>query len=324
MATAAQGQFNTISNQANTVYGQMQGQLNALQPSFQNSFNALGGLYNGQNLQQQLGFQAPIYNANNQFAQTQGAGLRGVAQANSNAIGTSLQATLAQMNAQNNGQGFLGSSTFNNNRMLQSTIGANQQAAVGQASANAQANNLTSQANLQNLSTTGGLQMADLAQRANPNALASGLGAYGQALSSPLQALSSNYQAAQAPLNFFRIAPQAWQAQNMPTVYPQINGSQIAGGAISALGTAANQYSQQQQQQAFMNQLLGSNNMNSMNNSVNQISPMFSPQSPYAATGDQSMFNMNTSLLGGTSFGAVDPYSGVSADSSAAEGLFGA
>jgi hypothetical protein len=224
------------------------------------------------------------------------------------------------MNAQNNNQGFLGSSTFNNNRMLQGTIGAQQQAAVGQATAGAQAANLMGQANLQNVGTTAGLQMQDLANRANPALLANGLGAYGQALSSPLQALSSNYQAAQAPLNFFRIGNQAWQAQNMPTVYPQINGAQIAGGALSSLGTAANQYSQQQQQNALMQQLLGqytganpfvTQNIGGVQGTSWTPTSTYTPPLATNPTTDASGYdNLALSGLNNNSFGTMDPYSG--------------
>lgn len=306
MANDAMNQFNTISGQANNVYAQQQGALNNMMPALNSSMTALGNLYNGQNLQQQLGYQAPLYAANTGYAQTQARGLGNVAQANSNAIGTSLASTLAGMNAQNNNQGFLGSSTFNNNRLLQATIPAQQQAAVGQASAQAQGQNLMSQANLSNVGTTAGLQMQNLAQMANPGTLASGIGAYGSALSSPLQQLSNSYQSAQAPLNFFRIGNQAWQQQNMPTVYPQINGAQIAGGAVSTLGSSINQYGQQQQQNALMQQLLGgAQNLPS----TNQFANYFSPTSPYGSSNSSSLFNMNTSLLGNNSFGTADPYS---------------
>lgn len=232
----AMGQYNTIAGQANNVYNQSQGALNNLQPALNTSINTLAGLFNGQNLQKQLGYQAPLYGANLAYAATQGQGLRNIASANTNAINTSLAAQLAQLQAQNNNQGFLGSSTFNNNRMLQAIIPAQQQAAVGQATAGAQAQNLLSAASLGNIGTTAGLQMQNLANMANPGLLASGMGAYGAAESSPLSQLSQNFQSAQAPLNFFRIGNQAWQQQNMPVVYPQVNGSQIAGGALTGLG----------------------------------------------------------------------------------------
>lgn len=320
--TAMNG-YNTATAQANNVFGQSQNALNQLQPAFNSSMTSLGNLYNGQNLLQQLGYQSPLYNANTAFANTQARGLQNVAGANTNAINTGLAQQLAQMNAQNNNQGFLGSSSFNNNRMLQAAIPAYQQAAVGQATANAQGQNLLSQANLGNVGTTAGLQMQNLANQANPGLLASGIGAYSSAQSTPLNQLSSNLQAAQAPLNFFRIGPQAWQAQNMPVVYPQVNAGQIAGGAISSGVGAYNQYQQQQQQNSLYQQLLGQSNMNqslmggSSASFMNQFtggngnsfsSYLPSPVTNYQSPGNSTSFMNMFSGGGNNSFGTADPY----------------
>lgn len=306
-ANSAYAQFQQLSNANQGIYNQMQGQLGSLQGAYGSSLNALGGLYNGQNLQQQLGFNAPVFGANTALAQTTGQGLRNVAGANTNAINTGLAQQLAMLNAQNARQGFLGNSSFNQNQMLASTIGAHQQAAVGQAQASAQANVLTGQAQLQNVQGTSGLQMQNLANMTNPGLITQGLNAYNQGQSAPLAQSSANYQAAQAPLNFYRIGPQSWQAQSMPTVYPQINAGQIAGSALQSGANAYGQYSALQNNNALISQLMGGSgagytSLYNPGGSTNQGYPSY-------------MGAANTNALAGyggapvTSYGGlVDPY----------------
>lgn len=251
-ANQAYTQFQNLNTAAQGANGQLQQGVNYLGGAATNSLQAIAGMYNGQNLNAQLGFAQPVYNANSNLAAITGQGLRNTAQANYNGVQTGLAATIAQMNAQNAANGFIGSSSFNNNRLASATIQAQQAGATGLAQANAQANNLGAQAQLQNLQNTQQLQAANLSGMTNFAPLAQGAAGYGQMLSAPITQGSQNFQNAQAALNFYRIAPQSFQQQNSPTVYPGVNAGQILGGAITNGSAAYGNYQ-------TLNTLLNSN-----------------------------------------------------------------
>lgn len=227
----AQGNYNALSAQQ----GNLSGAINA-------STTALGNRFNGNYLSQQQQYSSPYYQANLNNAGVQGTGLRQVAAANSSAINTGLAQALSQINAQRAAQGFLGSSTYDRNRLASSTIGARQAAAVNNAGAVAQSNNLMAGAQLGNAGDARTLQMTNLDYMSNPANLSNGMSALTSFQNSPAAALSQMYSQAQTPLNFFRIQPQATQQQNLPTVTPQINNDQIYGSLLSQLGSAGSNY----------------------------------------------------------------------------------
>lgn len=235
MANDAFSQYQNLLASGQGVQGQIQGNVNSLNPSLNQNLQQIANIYNGQALNAQLGYAAPTYAANLNLAQTTGQGYQQIAAANSNAIGTGLSSTLNQINAQNAAKGFLGGSSFNNNRLAGATIGAQQQAAVGTAQANAQAGQLMSQAQYANSLDTRQLQQQNLSAQQNGAALSSGLTNAASIYSLPSQASANIYTNAQSPLNFFKINPQSTSVQNAPTVYPTLSNGQIGGQALSSL-----------------------------------------------------------------------------------------
>lgn len=293
-ALAAYQQFQNM-NQANSyITPQLQAQLGQLNPALNSSLNTIGGAFNGQNLNQQLGFAQPVYGANLGLAQTTGQGLQNTAAANTNAINSGLAQTLAQLNSSNAANGFLGNSSFNSNRMLSATVGAQQQAAVGSAQAQAQAAQLMGTAHLQNVQNTQGLQSANLQGMMNTSLIGQGLGGYAQAMNMPQTNASNNALTAQSMLNFYKLQPQAFQFAPMPTQTPGIGTGQIIGGALGAgISAGASQYNQNQM-------------MSLLNNNTNQLNPN-AYNSAFGTTGAATMAGYGGSGL--TAFGAQpSPY----------------
>lgn len=244
----AYDQFNQLNGLAQGNYNSSLAYQSQLGNAANSATNNLSNRFNGQYLQQQQQYSNPYYQSVLNNAGVQGGGLRQVAAANSSAINTGLAQTLSQINAQRASQGFLGGSTYDQNRLASATIGARQAAAVNTATANSQANNLTAAAQLGNAGDLRSMQLSNLDYASNPNNLSSGMGALQAYQSAPANALSAAYTNAQQPLNFFRLQPQAFQQQNMPQQTPQISSDQIYGTALSQGSQAAGNY-------ALMNQL---------------------------------------------------------------------
>lgn len=239
MGTDAYNSFQSLLGMSNSITPQLNSAVASTGPGFASSLNSILGMYNGSNLRQQLGFNQPLYNANIQQAQTAGQGGINVAAANMNGINTGLAATIARLNASNQANGFFGNSTFANNRMLDATMAAHQQAATGMAQAQANYSTGVGAANLGNIQNTTGLQMTNLANSTNTSPLSGFMQSYGGALSTPTQMYAQNVAAAQSPMNFFKMPVQSFTTQNMPYQSPSINAGQIIGGAISSAGQGA-------------------------------------------------------------------------------------
>lgn len=220
--------YNSVQN----YYGGTGGYLNqlrnastALDPAMQASLQTLGNQYNGQNLALRLQNAAPV------FSQRLGA-----ARAQSASIDQAFRESMARLNAERASNGFYGGSTFDRNRLLSSTLGARSNAAA-----------LMSSAGLQNAQDERQVRDADLAFKMDPSYLYQAMNAAGNYANAPANAAAGYYSQLMQPFNFFRIGNQAFQQQNMPTISPSIGGGQIAGGAVSSIGsTIANYYAQQQ------------------------------------------------------------------------------
>lgn len=248
--------FNRLNNAGLDSYNRSLGYQNQFRPSINAGINAVNNRFNGQDLQQRVGFANPYFTSRLNQANVYGQGLHGIADANSSAINTGLSQVLAQQNAQRARQGFFGNSTFDRNRALSSTIAARQAAAIEQARASAGANDAYAGAQLGNAGDLRGLQMSDLDFRSRLDFLPASMGALSSYENGPNQALAQSYSTAMTPLNYFRIAPQAYQNQNQPMQEPMINNGQIIGGAISqgANSFAQYQYNQQLQRMYGMQQ----------------------------------------------------------------------
>lgn len=241
--------FNRLSSAGLDSYNRSLGYQSQFRPAVNAGITAVNNRYNGQDLQQRVGYANPYFTSRLNQAQTYGQGLRGIADANSSAINTGLAQVMAQQNAQRARQGFFGGSTFDRNRMLSSTIAARQAAAIDQARASAGANDAYAGAQTTNAGDLRGMQMSDLDFRSRLDFLPASMGALSSYEGAPGQGLAQSYNTAMTPLNYFRIAPQAYQNQNMPMQEPGINNAQIIGGAISQGANAYGQYQYNQQLQ---------------------------------------------------------------------------
>lgn len=279
--------FNRLSTAGNQNYGQLlnyQGQLN---PALNTSLSAFANRFNGQDLGQRVAFADPFYQARLNQASIYGQGLKDVAAANSSAINTGLAQTLGRINAQRAAQGFLGGSTFDRNRLATAMIQARQQAAIGNAQAMAGANGATAGAQFENANDLRAMQLADLDFKSRLDAFPGALGAVSAYQNAPVNALAGSFNTAMQPLNYFRIAPQAFQAQGMPMQEPGINNAQIFGNAISQAGQAYGNY-------ALMSQL--QNRYGTQPGAANPSNAAVSSMYNFSSGGSMAP---NYSLLGG-------------------------
>lgn len=203
---------NLINGNPEQNYAQYQNAVGAVQPAVGGSTQAVNNLFTGNLLNQQLQEAAPV-----QAAVTAGA------QAQRNAINTALQSQLNSINAQEAARGYQGTGSFARNRLLQSTVGAGQTAAQAMANANIQNAAQTQAIQQQNHAMQLQMLSAPFQQAQNNINL----------MRSPGAALGANAQAAQAPLQFFHLGPQAFQNQNLPYVQPVAGAGQLAAGAMS-------------------------------------------------------------------------------------------
>jgi hypothetical protein len=221
-AAAAQAMFGWGGSAGNRLTS-AQGTLAKYNPAIEAGDGLVYDLASGKAGQQRQASLAPVLAARTNVAKGRAA-----------AINKSLDETLANLRAGTAKSGFRGGGTFDTNRALASMVGARQAAAneFGMANLeNAQATHGIDETNLQLL-----LQSLDLPFQRGQQALAyQGL---------PLQQLSQQYQAALAPMNFFRMGQgQAPYQQNQPIA----NTGQIAGAAVGSLGSTLGQYYAQQQ-----------------------------------------------------------------------------
>ncbi len=243
--TAANTAFNnyqSLNAGATQVGNNLFAYQSSLNPSIAASMAALNNRYNGVDLSQRLGYAQPIWDARMGQAQTQGSGLLNVAQTQQSGINLGLMQALAQQNAQRNAQGYLGGSTFDRNRMLASSIGAQQQAAGALAQARAQGGNLMAAANLQNAQERGNFQLSDLDYRSNIGQLSGAMGSLASYQASPYTTMANLYTSAQQPLSFFRIGQSTYNQPFSPQVSPGIDSSQIWGSALSSAGKLGMDY----------------------------------------------------------------------------------
>lgn len=158
------------------------------------------------------------------------------------AISDGLRDAIARMEAGNTTKGYLGGSTFDNNRMATSQVGARQQAALAQA-----------QAEFENAQAVQGLQESDYLTRLNNLALPYQMGSQRMAFERlPAESIGRNIGAAMAPMNFFRMQPQAFRYDPSVAVQPTTTDGQLLGAAgASAARTATDYFSNK----AIMNML---------------------------------------------------------------------
>lgn len=232
LGQSAYNNFLSLSNQIPGMSQNLSQYQSQLTPSLGNAAQAIAGRYNGQNLQAQLGYSQPLFQARLNQAGAQGS-----------AINTGMLQALGQMNAQRAQQGFFGNSTFDRNRLGTSLVGARQGAA-----------NALAGARTQNANDTTGLQLNNLAGMQDISPLTNFMNNAGGYFNSPIISQSNAFNSALSPLNFFKLNPQTFQNQNLPYQNPQINGSQIAGGALGALGGAGMNYGMYQQMMQQMQQ----------------------------------------------------------------------
>jgi hypothetical protein len=130
-----------------------------------------------------------------------------------------------------------GGGTFEKNLLTGAAIPAFQQAA--QTGAQARLANAMETANIrnQNIQQQLGSLNVPLAQAANRVQLSQ----------LPQTAAASGFQTSMQPFNWFKMNPQAWQAQNLPLVQPIPSTGQIVGQGISSgLSSAGDYYARQQ------------------------------------------------------------------------------
>lgn len=221
---AAMAQFQRLMNAIPQLNGRISGIQSQLAPALQSSLGYIKNQYNGQDLQDRIMATQPLFDQRQAAARSMNSG-----------IDTGLLQALGQLNAQRQGQGFLGGSTFDRNRMANAFIGARQAGAAN-----------LGQVNVQNAGDLAGLRMQDITNRANPGSLFGAMQGATGFETMPYEAMAGLFQNAQSPLNMFRMNPQAFQATGMPSQNPNLTGTGIGGSALSSLGQTGMNYFLQQ------------------------------------------------------------------------------
>ena len=166
----------------------------------------------------------------------------GVADARASAINAALAQTRGRIAAEEARKGYTGAGGVVQNRLLQNTIAARQQAATEQAAAGLQ--NALDRARVQEAGTQ--LQLSSLNL---PITRANALIAAKQA---PLAGVAQNFAIGQAPLNFFRL-PVGNPPQPRPALMEQTSDPYAAG--LAALGQLAGAYGTYQANQQLIGQM---------------------------------------------------------------------
>lgn len=213
-------------------------EVEALATPFLNDFNTtLRDVRSGERTNQLLENTAPVRSARSASASSR-----------LDAINQALDETLAQLNASESKKGFSGGGSFRNNRALQSTLGARQDAANAVSAANLA--NAADEANIRNqqaeLALQLGLQAPDLARAS--------IGLQNAQNTVPIQEYLDALQV-YAPFN-------TSQTNNAAASLvgglrsPQFSGVSPAANALGFLGSFGSQYAAQQQQQQMLDQIL--------------------------------------------------------------------
>lgn len=242
MGRTAYANFNRLNAAGLNSYNNLNHYQGQLMPAMNSSFEAMRNRYNGEDLAQRMAYAQPMWDQRLQGAQNTGGNLQSLARSQAQGIDLGLMRAFQQMNAQRAAQGFGGSSLFDRNRIAQATIGAQQAAASQLGQANLQAQQMQDDARYGNLRERFGMQMQDMDTRANPAFGAAAMESLQGFFGAPAQALSNSFSTAMQPMNYFRIAPQAFQNQNMPEQAPRVSNGQILGSALGAAGSTAANY----------------------------------------------------------------------------------
>lgn len=219
----------------------------ALVPYFQqytNSFLNDGGSFNDQVAQRRSILDqmmpaitgsrdhiAGVFNGDNLSTRRDAAGIVGGeriagAEAQQASVDQALREIISQISAENAGKGFVGGSSFGNNRLLAATIGARQSGANAMADAR-----ITNASDLQRIAET------DLAQRSEFTGQLPGLVAGNIGIESlPAQSIYDKLGMATRPLSYFAGNPQ-FQYAGQPTVQPDAAAG-TGGAIVRDLGSA--------------------------------------------------------------------------------------
>lgn len=186
--------------------------LASMQPTIDAGDQTLADVYNGQMLQDAIGYQKPVADARTAMADV-----------NAEAVNQALRQQMSAIAAEEARKGYSGAGSFANNRLLGATITARQQAAAGK-----------SAANLQNAQDVYGLQREDQTRRLTSLDLAPNRVQQKIALEqAPAQGLANLQNLRTQPLNFFRLS-----VGNPPPVQP-IPSTGAGQIGLQALGQAA-------------------------------------------------------------------------------------
>lgn len=200
--------------------------------------STLGAVRSGERTNRLLENNAPVRNARSASASSR-----------LDAINQALDETLAQLNASESKKGFSGGGSFRNNRALQSTLGARQDAANAVSAANLA--NATDEANIRNkqeeLALQLGLQAPELARAS--------IGLQNAPNTIPIQEYLDALQV-YAPFNTSQNNNAAASLVGGLRA-PQFNAISPTANALGFLSSFGSQYAAQQQQQQLLEQILG-------------------------------------------------------------------
>lgn len=218
-----------------------------LQPSVAAGSTLVNQLFSGQLERQQEANIAPVLAARGQVAAAQKTGIL-----------EGLQQQLNALSANRARAGYAGGgSSFERNLLTGATIPALQAAGT-----------VGAQASLQNASDIAALKNQDINTRLNNLSLP--LTQAGNAIQMqnlPATAIGNTATQSMQPFNWFKLQPQAFQAQNLPLVQPIPNVGQIVGTGIgSGASTLGNYFAMQ----SLINQLSPNSQQNQLINKMNQ------------------------------------------------------
>lgn len=195
--------------------------LRRLRPTIDAGTGAIEDIYSGALTQRRLDAAKPV-----QAART--AGARG----QSDAVMSSLLERLNALKTDSARKGFVGGSTFDQNRLLASTVGARSQAA-----------DVMSRAEIENaLQTFGIREDAENLKLSNINAPIQRAEQLMTLSSLPARAQARSQAARLEPFNWFRLNPQAFQLSPLPQVTPTLSPGQVAGAGLASVAGAAGNY----------------------------------------------------------------------------------
>lgn len=203
------------------------------QPMMDASDRTIAGIYNGDLANERRAYLAPVAQARLNAAGGQ-----------REAIKTGLQQTLNEMKAMQKQAGFSGTGSFAQNRMLNATIGANQQAALAQSNAGLQ--NAMDMRSIGDTDIAGRISAIDLPYNRAQQAVAF--------QEMPIDLMQSNFSRSVRPFEFFRLG----QGQFRYDPLPMQGANNVAAAGLAAVGAGNQQLAallmQQQQNQNLARQ----------------------------------------------------------------------